>query len=123
MPEMRTQQLLKRQIGCIYISSIIFGFFTTAHANTQPGNYYTRWGSDSVIFYQPNRGCFTSLKGSCVQGVNQVNSFAVEWEGILFCHNKLTPVIDQPLIDFYGPPGSKSSGCTIKGWKHLKNNY
>ena len=84
--------------------------------------YSTAYGSDNALI-QHKSGCFASAvfrSNQCIDGVNPINTFAVEYNGKIYCSIVHTPTIDKPLQDAYDRNSSVESICTIKGWVHQK---
>ena len=93
-----------------------------AQATIPADRYSTAYGSDNALI-QHKSGCFASAvfrSNQCIDGVNPINKFAVEYNGKIYCSIVDTPTIDKPLQDAYDRSSSVESICTMKGWVHQK---
>lgn len=80
--------------------------------------YYSVWGSDGMLMFSSQRGCFVNLRGSCVANVKRINHFMVEFNGDFYCAESSTPFLNGTPLDPYNPYG-KITTCTPKGWKNI----
>ena len=85
------------------------------------GYYLSTYGSDGALIKHKG-GCFASAvfrSNQCINGVSPVNAFAVEYQGRLYCHKDLAPVIDRPLRGA-SRNSSVESICSMRGWVHSR---
>ena len=107
------------------IISTAFASSAIAQSTMQTDGYSTTYGSDNALIKHKS-GCFASAvfrSNQCINGVNPINKFAVEYKGKIYCSIRYTPVIDKPLLDAYDRNSSIVSICTMKGWVHQKKRW
>ena len=104
------------------IISTAFTSSAIAQSTMPVDSYSTTYGSDSALIKHKS-GCFASAvfrSNQCINEVNPINKFAVEYKGKIYCSIGHAPVIDKPLRDAYDRNSSVESICTMKGWVHQK---
>ena len=115
------QTLMRTYILTALLPAIAFPFLPVHAQAAMPSGYYlSEYGTDDALLKHEG-GCFASAvfrSNQCIQGVNPVNSFAIEYRGRLYCHRDRAPIVDKPLKDGYDRNSTLTSISSMKGWVH-----